>query len=370
MNMNNNKCFITYQFKTGGVEKLFLNISSKLSGTIYLITIYPHTDEYINSIPDNVKIITGPQFLRNINIKTIQYIIFLLYLLYITHSKKEYRGLSFINFSDTLSTLFATWVLSIGKRNKYSWIQLNPRVLSKSKFYKIYSFLYQRMDKTICICNDQRDLFHKIFPNISKKKTTVICNGIIPGQIDTLKTLPLGASFLNEKYILMVARLDMRSKDFYTVIDAYNQNKNIVDNYKLYFLGEGSDRGAIEEYIKSKGLTRKVVLLGQDINPYRWMYNAELYIHSSKSEGFGLVIIEAMQCGVPIIATDCEVGPKEILNGNEYGITIPICDSTAMSIAMSTILNDEQKKKYYKDKSLERAKKYYINESIIKIEAL
>lgn len=369
--MTKNKlCFITYQFKTGGVEKLFLNISNKINHNIYLITIYPHTDEYINSIPDNVKLITRPGFIEKIYFKPIQYIIFLLYLLYVINSKKEYKNLSFVNFSDTLSTLFATWFLAIGNKEKFSWIQLNPRVLSKSKFYKIYSFLYQRMNKIICICNDQRELFHKIFPNISKRLTTVICNGIVAEQIDVLKTIPLENNYSEEKYILMVARLDMRSKDFYTIIDAYIQNNNISDKYKLYFLGEGPDRVAIEKYIKSKEMTQNIVLLGQDVNPYRWMYNAALYIHSSKSEGFGLVIIEAMQCGLPIIATDCEVGPKEILNDNEFGITVPTCNSNAMSIAMSTILNNEKNRIHYRNKSLERAKKYYINESIKKIEAL
>lgn len=368
--MIENKCFITYQFKTGGVEKIFINISSQYKGTIYLINIYPHIDEYVNFIPDNVKLIKIPRLLNKIHIKFLQYIFCIIYLLYITKSKKEYRKLSFINFSDTLSTLFATWILSIGNRNKYSWIHLNPRVLSKSKFYKVYSFLYQKMDKIICICNDQKELFHKIFPNISPKATTVIFNGIIPEQINALKTIPLGTNYLNEKYILMVARLDMRSKDFFTVIDAYTQDKYISGKYKLYFLGEGPDRASIEEYINSKGLTNNIVLLGQDINPYRWMYNAELYIHSSKSEGFGLVIIEAMQCGVPVIATDCEVGPREILNKEEFGITIPICDSKAMSIAISTILYNDKNKEYYRKQSSERAKNYHINKSIKKIEAL
>ena len=161
----------------------------------------------------------------------------------------------------------------------------------------------------------------------------------------------------------MVARLDMRSKDFYTLIDAYDDNR-IKNKYKLLLLGDGPDKQLISNYITSKNLSQNIILLGQDLNPYKWMYNAFLYIHSSKAEGFGLVLIEAMQCSVPVIATDCEVGPEEILDKGKYGTLVPVGDVKALRNEILTFIVDPDKRLYYKEKGIERAKYYNVKKSI------
>jgi glycosyltransferase involved in cell wall biosynthesis len=79
-------------------------------------------------------------------------------------------------------------------------------------------------------------------------------------------------------------------------------------------------------------------LKGNDVNPYRWMKNADLFIFSSRSEGFGLVLLEALYCEVPVIATDCEVGPREILENGKYGKLVPVGDAREMQKAINEIL--------------------------------
>lgn len=361
------KCFITYQFKTGGVEKLFLTLAEGLQENICLLIVHSDYDESIQKIPGNVSILSVPGIIDKIRWNPVRYIIFLLVFYCKFRWKKEFEDLIFVNLSDTLSTLLATFVFS-RKNRKYSWVQVNPRVLAQNRFYRLYSFLYARMDKIICICHSQKRLFVSFFSEIADRQVVVIPNCIHPFKIDQAKVASW--DYPNKKYILMVARLDMRSKDFYTLIDAYDQLPPATkSSYELWLLGEGPDRFRIERYIQNKGLQQKVKLAGQDPNPYKWMYHAALYVHCSKAEGFGLVLLEALQCGVPIIATDCETGPAEILQNGKYGVIVPVGDADALCRAMLYILTGE-KKRFRKDAGILRAKQYDVGNSIDKLKKI
>lgn len=358
------KCFITYRFKTGGVEKLFLTLSEAIKENIYLLILCPDYDESIQEIPTHVSLLSLPGILGKIRWKPARYMIFLLTFCIRFRREEKFKDLVFINLSDTLSTLLATWIFS--RRNRgYSWVQVNPRALAQSKFYRIYSFLYARMDKVICVCHSQKRLFLSLFPALEGPRIEVIPNCINPSEIDRKKIIPFRYS--HKKYILMVARLDMRSKDFYTLIDAYNQlGPDVKKEYELLLLGEGPDRPFIEQYIKNKGLHENIRLPGQDSNPYKWMYHASLYIHSSRSEGFGLVLLEALQCGVPIIATDCETGPREILQNGKYGRVVPVGDPDALCRAILYSLK-ENKDAFCAAEGILRAKEYEVAHLVNKL---
>lgn len=363
----NRKCFITYQFKTGGVEKLFLTLAEGLQEEIYLLRVYSDSDRSIQEIPGNVCILSVPRIIDKIRWKPARYILFLLTFYCKFRWKKEFKELIFVNMSDTLSTLFATYIFSREKR-KYSWVQVNPRVLAQSRFYRLYSFLYARMNKIICICHSQKLLFASLFPKIADHQVTVIPNCINPSKIDQAKVVPF--EYPDKQYILMVARLDMRSKDFYTLIDAYDQlHPAVKSSYDLLLLGEGPDRFQIEQYIQNRSLQRNVKLAGQDPNPYKWMYHAALYVHSSKTEGFGLVLLEALQCGIPIIATDCETGPAEILQNGKYGVVVPVGNTEALCRAMLYLLTRE-KGRFDKAEGILRAKQYDVLNSVQKLKKI
>ena len=88
------------------------------------------------------------------------------------------------------------------------------------------------------------------------------------------------------------------------------------------------------------GLQKRVSLPGFTRDPYPWFRSADLFVLSSRWEGFGNVIVEALECGVPVVSTNCPSGPDEILEDGRYGKLVPVQDPVALANAMVQSLNE------------------------------
>lgn len=112
---------------------------------------------------------------------------------------------------------------------------------------------------------------------------------------------------------------------------------------RLLILGDGEEREALETRIDQLGLRGRASLLGHVSNPYPYMRQADLFVLSSAFEGFGNVIVEAMAAGTPVVSTDCEHGPREILEDGKWGRLVPPGDECALADAMiESLLADEK----------------------------
>lgn len=127
-------------------------------------------------------------------------------------------------------------------------------------------------------------------------------------------------------------------KDFPTLIRAFAEvrQKHVA---RLLILGEGRDRSDLESLVKSLNLEQDVSLFGFVDNPYAFMTRSVAFVLSSRWEGLPTVLIEALACGVPVIATNCPSGPDEILAGGKYGLLVPVQDVAALAEAMRAALN-------------------------------
>ncbi|HHX87771.1 MAG TPA: glycosyltransferase, partial [Firmicutes bacterium] len=108
---------------------------------------------------------------------------------------------------------------------------------------------------------------------------------------------------------------------------------------RLIILGEGPQREALEQLIHSLGLGDQVQLPGFVNNPYRYMAQAAVFVLSSRREGFGNVLVEALAAGAPVVSTDCPGGPAEILEQGRYGRLVPVGDLDRMAEAVLETLN-------------------------------
>jgi glycosyltransferase involved in cell wall biosynthesis len=137
---------------------------------------------------------------------------------------------------------------------------------------------------------------------------------------------------------LAVGRLNPQ-KDFPNLLAAFAQVRKQQES-RLIILGEGEERSALESIIQNLGIEDDVLLPGFVKNPYAYMKHASCFVLSSREEGLPTVLIEAMVCGCPVVATNCPSGPDEILDHGAYGLLVPVQDSQALGNAMLETLNN------------------------------
>lgn len=157
-----------------------------------------------------------------------------------------------------------------------------------------------------------------------------------------------------------------KNKNQYFLIEVGNLlNKKGID-FEILFLGEGSERKILEERIKKYNLQNNVFLLGAVTNVEDYLKNASIYLHSAKSEAFGLTIIEAMAAGLPVIALD-GIGNRDLIEQGKNGYMI--FEQDAENFA-DTIINLWNNKINYQEMSLyaqQYAKNFDIKEYIEKL---
>lgn len=110
----------------------------------------------------------------------------------------------------------------------------------------------------------------------------------------------------------------------------------------LCIVGEGQMRAQLERQIEYLGLQGRVLLPGYAANPGPWYAHADVFVLASDYEGFGNVIVEAMEHGLPVVSTNCPYGPTEILDNGRYGRLVPVGDDKALADAIIAALNDTQ----------------------------
>lgn len=129
----------------------------------------------------------------------------------------------------------------------------------------------------------------------------------------------------------------------------------------LWIVGEGPLRPDIERQIAALGLTDAVQLLGFQANPYQYMAAADVFVLSSLYEGFGNVIVEAMACGVPVVATDCPHGPAEILEQGLNGLLALPADADDLARKILKLLQHPHLREKLARRGLARSQQFNSN---------
>src|SRR3546814_16985490 len=120
-----------------------------------------------------------------------------------------------------------------------------------------------------------------------------------------------------------VGRL-VSQKGFDRLLDAFSRIATDHPDWTLVIWGEGPDRAALEEQRRRLGLDGRVEMPGVSKQPGGWIEQSDLFILSSRFEGWGLVLGEAMAAGLTVISFDCEWGPAEMIEQEKSGILVPI----------------------------------------------
>ena len=193
-------------------------------------------------------------------------------------------------------------------------------------------------NKLIALTNDMKDDFLKYG---FKEENTVVINNMIDSDYINDRCNEKGEKIIwfdKSKYKLIIANARMvQEKRYDVLIDAFQIVAQMIPEARLLILGDGSMRSRIENMIPSN-LKEKIQLLGFQNNPYYYMSNATVFAHTSDYEGFPNVVIEAMACGLPVVATNSKTGPREIIRNGVDGWVVNRGDSRAVADALIKIL--------------------------------
>lgn len=176
---------------------------------------------------------------------------------------------------------------------------------------------------------------------LDRRQVNVIHNPVTPlppmGTIDA----SLARNWLNGDgpKLITVASLKPQ-KDMGTLFRAFARLRRDRPDARLLVLGEGPERPRLEALLTELGLSDAVSLPGHQPAPHGWMARADLFVLSSRFEGFANVLVEALALGLPVVSTDCPSGPAEILEHGRYGRLTPPGDAEAMARAMAAALDD------------------------------
>ena len=229
---------------------------------------------------------------------------------------------------------FATKLISYSLQKKITWVHIDLKSYPWTLHEHIYRNLqderntYHKYNKVICVSKSVEEVmrdYYKLF------NTSTIYNPIDIESIRKKAELDVDLEISSSFKIVSVGRL-VPQKGYDQLISIISELRKDGYNINLYIIGEGPERNKLEQLISKYSLGESVYLLGFLRNPFPVLRKMDLFVCSSRAEGFSLVIAEAMVLGLPIVSMNC-AGPNELLDGGRYGTLCNDYDNLEVSIA-------------------------------------
>jgi glycosyltransferase involved in cell wall biosynthesis len=257
--------------------------------------------------------------------------------------------LSALNYANVIALIAATLAGSSTKVfvAEHSSVSrtLGQRSASIRVMHRLMRFFYKRAARVVAVSEGVANDLHEHL-NIGERYLKVIYNPILNDRLTELTKEPIEHPWFaaGERPVISAVGRLTAVKDFANLLRAFALTRAQVP-CRLMILGEGEEREALTALAAELGVTEDVWMPGFVQNPYAYITRSSLFVLSSKTEGLPTVLVEALACGTPVVATDCKSGPAEILQRGRYGDLVPVGDSAALSQAMVPILRGESSRR-------------------------
>ena len=370
--------FLIESLSGGGAEKILTTILNNINTNKFDVTLccIVNTGQFLNDIPNNVAyqyIIPNPKETNSLWSKlkyTLKYKLVYSWLpLNWVYKLWVPKGNDIeIAFVEGFSTKLLS--KSSSKSKKIAWLHTDfgynhwtPIVFKNNRQEEV---TYSKFNNVVCVSHVVKDSLLKIYPSLNN--VIVKYNPINDILIRDMSTISSGIECRNVEFLklISVGRLAPQ-KGYDRLLPIIKRLYDNGHNISLTILGEGSERNKLEEYIAKNNLENIVSLPGFTANPYSIIKEHDLFVCSSRAEGYSTAVTEALILGLPVITTDCS-GMRELLGeNNEYGVVVQN-DEESLYNGIKKFLENKSHLKFYTTKAIERGKKFSLTSLMNEIE--
>ena len=253
----------------------------------------------------------------------------------IEHNPKKYDIA--ISYAQGLPTFYVADKINADK--KFAWVNVSYRLEDEDKEFQ--SKYYDKYEKIIAVSHSAKDVFLETFPKY-KDKVEIIYDINDFNLISKMANLENGYDDnFDGVRLLTIGRL-ANQKGYDMALEACKILKDKGIKFKWYALGKGPLKDEIEKYIKENELQGYFNLLGVKSNPYPYIKDADIYVQTSRFEGFGLAIAEARMLNIPVVTTEFDAVYNQMVQGKN-GLVVDI-DSQSIANGILKLINDEELK--------------------------
>ncbi len=171
------------------------------------------------------------------------------------------------------------------------------------------------------------------------------------------ETTPAAAGIPPEAPLLLAVGRLIEQKDHATLLEAFARVREAHPEARLAILGWGPLESRLREHARTLGLADTALVLGR-VEPRDWLERADIFVHTSRWEGFGIVLLEAMLASLPVVATRVSAIPEIVVEG-ETGLLAPAGDAEALATHMSGLIADSERRRSLGENGLRRAKEQF-----------
>ncbi|MCP2335346.1 glycosyltransferase family 4 protein [Actinomadura rupiterrae] len=216
----------------------------------------------------------------------------------------------------------------------------------KGEWREAIDAAYQGMDAIVCLTEEDRAAYAEAFPGVRVER--------IP---NALHSLDVPRTDFSRHQVVSAGRLD-GNKGFDMLIEAFGQVVEAHPDWTLRIHGGGPDENKLRKLILAKHLYNHVFLTGSTNRLDDELAKGSVFAMSSKSEGFGMVLLEAMNCGLPVVSFNCPVGPRELVTDGQDGLLVPERDVDALAAGIIRLIEDEELRRDLSQAALKKAAEY------------
>ena len=227
------------------------------------------------------------------------------------------------------------WVLREGNNTRAILESDTPGHLGRALRWRATELVYRAPDRVVTISNGVADGLVRDF-GVPRDRVRVVHNPVEVARVSQ-HAQATGSMRVPSRFIIGCGRLH-RQKGFDLLLRAVARLGDA--DLAVVILGEGPERGSLEALARELGLGARLAMPGFVENPWAWIGRASVFVLPSRWEGFGSVLVEAMACGTPVVAADCDYGPREILHDGKNGLLVRRDDAMSLAQAIQRILAD------------------------------